>query len=267
MALIEFNTLLQQRLQPKPIGRWDVVSTLEHFALITYAVPIGALEKLIPTIRFDIASFNIDGALMGLISAVPFEDADFRFARVAPWMRFRFGQTNHRAYVIDKRTGEPGVWFFGTTLGSPVVQLARGMWRIPWHQARYNISCTYNSAARCYTQFRYEVTSDWCGAAIEMHDTCELMALLPGFESLAHQVVVLTHPTDGFYRRLDGRLGTYSVWHKQLTLTMGTASNLYFSLYEKLGLLNRRQMQRPHSVLICPKTEFHVHLPPHALAA
>ena len=68
---------------------------------------------------------------------VPFWDYDFRFAHLAPFLTFQFGQTNHRVYITDRRTGEPAVWFFGTTLGSPVVTIPRLLWRLPWHMARY----------------------------------------------------------------------------------------------------------------------------------
>ena len=161
---MDYAGLLRQRLRPRPLGRWDVVSTLEHFALITYAAPLQKLASIIPRDRYEVARFQINGEACGLISAVPFVDADFRFERIAPWAKFRFGQTNHRAYVSDKATGQPAVWFFGTTLGSPLVQFARALWRIPWHQARYKIDCRFDGALGHHTRFEYKVESDWCAA-------------------------------------------------------------------------------------------------------
>ncbi|MEC7584850.1 MAG: hypothetical protein VYE77_11080, partial [Planctomycetota bacterium] len=73
---------------------------------------------------------------------------------------------------------------------------------------------------------------------------------------------VLTHPVEGYFHRLDGALGTYSVWHEMIALTQARATKLYFGLYEQLGILSREEMMRPHSVLICPETEFVVHMPP-----
>ena len=60
---------------------------------------------------------------------------------------------------------------------------------------------------------------------------------------------------------MDGRLGTYSVWHEEIRFTAAAPKNLYFSLYERLGLLSRDEMQQPHSALICPAVTFEVHLP------
>jgi len=47
-----------------------------------------------------------------------------------------------------------------------------------------------------------------------------------------------------------------------LDLKEGMAKNLYFELFEKLELLNQLEMNNPHSVLITPKIEFDILLPP-----
>jgi hypothetical protein len=240
----------------------DVRSRLQHFALINYALPKSRLEPHIPADRFEIPEFLIDGQPRALLSAVPFLDADFHFQRLFPFLKFRFGQTNHRVYVIDRATGEHCVWFFGTTLGSWVVQLPRLFWRIPWHQARYRIDCRYDSAARRYERYRFQVTSSWCDAEIEIEDTGEPVPLASGFSSPDEMAFILTHPLDGYFYRLDGRLGTYSVWHDRIPITVGKPKNLRFGLYERLGLLSREEMQTPHSIFLCPETEFLVSLPP-----
>ena len=72
----------------------------------------------------------------------------------------------------------------------------------------------------------------------------------------------LTHPVDGFFYRLDGALGSYSVWHDEMNIRQGRAKNLYFDLYEKLGLLTKDEMQKPHSSFLCHEILFDVYLPP-----
>src|SRR4051794_26241752 len=115
-AVPDYATLLQERVQARTGGFWDVHSTLRHFALINYALPAERLARYIPTERFEIPTFPIGGQQLALMSAVPFWDHDFHFVRVAPWLRFAFGQTNYRVYVRDRTTGQDLVWFFGTTL-------------------------------------------------------------------------------------------------------------------------------------------------------
>lgn len=59
-----------------------------------------------------------------MLSVVPFLDDDFHDAQLAPFAKFRFGQANHRVYVIEQATGKHAAWFFGTTLGSWLRRLA-----------------------------------------------------------------------------------------------------------------------------------------------
>lgn len=136
------------------------------------------------------------------------------------------------------------------------------LWRIPWHYAQYEVDCTYNQSSKIYKQFKFTHQSKWASAEIELEDTGATMSLAPGFSTIQEQVLILTHPVDGYFYRLDKKVGTYSVWHEEIPLTVGKAKHLYFSLYERLGLLSRDEMQKPHSVFICPKVQFDVHLPP-----
>jgi hypothetical protein len=258
----DYQALLQERVRARGGGLWDVRSTLRHFALITYALPAERLARYIPAQRFEIPTFPIGGQHLALMSAVPFWDHDFRFVHLAPWLTFAFGQTNYRVYVRDRETDQQVAWFFGTTLGSPVVYIARTLWRIPWHPARYRLDCRWNPARRAYDRYACDVASAWGAAHIRLRDTGEPCPVQPGFTSSAEMQFILTHPVTGFYWRTDGRLGTYSVWHKPMTMTLGAPEHLYFGLYERLGLLTRAEMQRPHSIFLSPQVEFDVHLPP-----
>jgi len=88
---------------------------------------------------------------------------------------------------------------------------------------------------------------------------------MDGFTSLDEMKLILTQPVQGFYRRLDGKFGTYQVWHKEMVCTKGISENLYFSLYEKMGLMTKDEMQQPHSIFMCPEIEFDVCLPPEVI--
>jgi hypothetical protein len=255
------NTLLTLRIADRTSGRLDVRSDLAHFALITHALPSDRLRPHVHE-RFEIQTFPINGRQLALMSAVPFLDLDFNFYRITPFIKWTFAQTNYRVYVVDRETGEPCAWFFGTTLGGWPVHLARALWRIPWHYARYEVDCRFDEAAGRYEKFRYSHSSAWASAEMELTDSGEPAELLPGFADLAEQKLVLTHPVTGYFHRTDGKLGTYSVWHEEIPFTIGQAVRLEFSLYKRLGLLTKGEMARPHSVLICPRTLFEVHLPP-----
>ena len=261
MSAYDPRALLERRLAPRKPGIFDIDSPLEHFALITYAVPPERLAPHIPTDRFEIPTFEIDGEQRALLSVVPFIDADFRF-RLLPFARFRFAQTNYRVYVTNRETGEPVVWFFGTTLGGWPVRLARFFWKIPWYPAKYVWTCNYDEAGGRYVTYRYATESKWAAARIDVRDTGAAVDSLPGFESRDEMTLVLTHPVDGYFYRLDGTLGTYSVSHEVLQLTVGEPVDLHFDLLERLGVLSAAEMQQPHSVLLCQQTQFHIYMPP-----
>lgn len=244
---------------PSALRASDVTTTLADFAIITFAVDPDRLQRLLPP-EFSVQRVVIDGAERGLVSAVPFRDLDFRF-QFAPWLRFAFGQTNYRAYVLFR--GEPCVWFFGTSLATPFVLVPQLLWRLPWHYARMRFDTAWQDE-RC-RHYHLHTTARWGRAAVEIEGTDEPAGTLPGFASEAQTALILTHPLQGYFRRRDGRIGSYSVWHERLRLRRGIARRARFELLEELGLIDA--LSKPHSVLLQEQTEFHVYLPPHIVAS
>ena len=237
----------------------DVVTTLRHFAIVTYAIPPERLAGLVDE-RFALDTVEIDGRARALISIVPFEDEDFRWA-ASDGPRWRFGQTNYRIYVRDRQTGRRAVWFLGTTLGSWRVVVPRYWWRLPWHYGRFSFACEADDDGR-YTTYRVETTSRWAPLLLELDHHPDAPLALSGFADAATALDVLTHPLDGFFRRRDGRLGTYSVWHERLTPTPGRIRQARIGLLDRLGIVPFAEQADAHSVLIQERTEFQIHLPP-----
>ncbi len=259
---LNYRALLAERLQRPIPSRMDARTTLRHFALITYAVAPERLAKVIPADDFEVARFQTQNGERAFFSVAAFLDVDFQFPRFAPGINFQFYQTNHRAYIIEKKTRQPVVWFFGTNLGSQLVHLPRALWKIPWHFSKYTADCQFNSIANRYEKYVYNFNSDWCRGEIKIRDTGEPISVLDGFSTMDEMKLLLTHPVRGFYRRLDECIGTYQIWHEEMTFTRGVAEHLYFSLYEKLELLTQAEMQSPHSIFLCPEVEFDIQLPP-----
>jgi hypothetical protein len=254
--------IINQRVKRKEVLFMDAATNLYHFAMINYAVPKESLEKYIPTDRFEIPEFDIQGKKLAMISAVTFLDTDFRFLKIFPSFRFSFGQTNYRVYVIDKLTGEYLVWFFGTTMGSKLVRIPRILWKIPWHYANYSIDCQFSNKKRRYVHYHIETKSDWAASTVILEDTGVTVRKCEGFENYDTLKLILTQPVTGFFYTLNKKVGTYSIWHNEMELTHAIPRNIYFSLFEKLELLTREEMQNPHSIFICPKVFFKIHLPP-----
>ena len=242
----------------KPSGI-DAVTTLRHFAIITYAAPPERLRPLIHP-RFELDCIEFAGTPAALLSVVPFEDQDFR-AATFPSPRCRFGQTNYRVYVKDRISGDRAVWFLGTTLGSWTVALSRFVWQLPWHYGRFSIRCEL-SATGIYTSYRISTKSAWAPMNLDLVHEPATSPLFPGFPDSETGYVVLTHPLVGYYFRRDGRLGTYSVWHDRLTPSFARIHTAEFGLLDRLNLVPFAAQSRPYSVLIQSETEFLIRLPP-----
>lgn len=245
--------------RPRPKGI-DVLCGLQHFAIITYAVPADRFQGIFPA-RFRLDTVEVDGQAMGLISVVPFIDVDFTSA-VFPFPKFTMGQTNYRIYIIDTDTGERCVWFLGTTLDSWTLAVPRYLWNLPWHSGKVSFDCSINEISGLYDKYHMETTSDWAEASVSLTQDESDLLNFPGFPDIESALVYLTYPLAGFYYRRDGKLGTYRVWHKELKVKPAKLESAKFKLLSNLGFVNQSEQSSPYSVLIEPLNEFTIYLPP-----
>jgi hypothetical protein len=91
--------------------------------------------------------------------------------------------------------------------------------------------------------------------------------VFPGFPDTVTGLVVLTHPLTGYYTRRDGRVGSYTVWHEPLTPSGGRVRAARWDLLDRLGIVPFDEQTATHSVLVQPRTEFIVRLPPRRVDA
>ncbi|AZQ63847.1 DUF2071 domain-containing protein [Flammeovirga pectinis] len=252
--------VLDKRIQArKSKSSLDVNTLLEHFAIISYKVPLSKIKKYIPK-PFRLWTFLENGKEYALVSAVPFKDKDFRFYKFAPFINFSFYQTNFRTYIIDERDGAYTAWFFGTTLGSITHLLPKLLWKMPWEFARYTFDFKYEEGR--YKKYTMEFTSKMGNGKIDLESSTEDCILLDGFSSLAEQDLILTHPVKGYYTQSETKIGAYEIWHPKFNLKQGKVKMAYFELFERLGLVSKEEMKIPHSVLITDQIAFDVLLPP-----
>jgi len=244
--------------RPEPSGI-DVATTLEHFAIVTYAVEPESLRRHLAP-RFEPVCVRLnDGSIRALVSAVPFHDRDFQAARF-PSPHLSFGQTNYRAYVQDRETGLHSVWFFGTTLDSITVMVPRHLRKLPWHRGAIRFSCDLDGGI--YRRYEMTTKSSWAPVQLALEDARSPVRQFEGFPDLETAMLVLTHPLTGFYRGRDGRLGSYKVWHDRLSPRAGVCRKARFGLLDRLGLVRFEDQERPYSVMLQHQTEFTIYLPP-----
>jgi hypothetical protein len=239
----------------RPLPRWHHATTeLDDFAIISYRVAPGLIARHLPEgVTPEAFGFD-DGARDALVSAVVFNDRDFHF-RFFPAASMSCGQINYRTYV--RSNGEPGVWFFGTSLDHPLVHLPRLVWGMPWTRSRIRISTDDTR-----TSPRWSMTADdGSGRShCDLVPTSEPLDRLDGFADADEVIRVLTHPTDGWFRHRDGGVGRYSIWHDGMAPSPCRVHAARFTFLEKLGLITPRT--RPHSAVTQPTIHFDIHTPP-----
>jgi hypothetical protein len=236
---------------PRPRPRWHHASTeLDDFAIVSYRVEPGLIARQLPTgVVPEVLHFD-DGGDDALVSAVIFRDRDFHF-RLCPPVRISCGQVNYRTYV--RAQGERGVWFFGTVLDHPLVVVPRILWQMPWHRARIRIAAEAG---------RWHLTAvDSSGTShCELIVTDQPLGRLDGFDDASQTLRTLTHPAEGWYRRRDGSIGHYSIWHDVMAARQCRVASARFTFLETLGLIT--SSSQPHSALTQPTIHFDIHTPP-----
>jgi Uncharacterized conserved protein (COG2071) len=240
---------------PPALRGVDAWTTLVDFSLVTFTVDPAALGALLPEgVRPEVVTLD-DGSQRALVSAASFRDVDFRLA-FASAVRGSFVQTNYRAYVRigDRRL----VWFFGTALGSRLAAVPRYAWRMPWSRADMRLRATWDDA-RCL-DYRLDTRADGGSAGLSLEGTPEPLGRLDGFADTDETLRTLTHPLEGLFRRRDGGLGAYAVWHRRFTPSVGIARTARFEVFERLGLVAPGAV--PHSVMLQRSIDFAVLLPP-----
>jgi len=247
---------------PRPAARWYHSTTeLDDFALISYRVDTERLRRRVPA-AFDPDLFTFDDGTSGsLVSAVPFLDRDFCF-RAVPQITLSCGQINYRAY--GSLGGVRGVWFFGTSLDTPLVLAPRWLWRMPWHRDRIDVEASWAQPGPA--RWRLSATGPWGVADADLTVTDQAMGRLDGFADADDTAEVLTHPTTGWYRRRSSgasSIGEYTVWHDVMDLARAEVHHSRFKVFEDLDLVSPGAPV--HSALVQRSVHFDVHTPPHRL--
>jgi hypothetical protein len=244
--------------QPRSVRHGlDATTTLQDFALVTFDVDPERLTATLPAGLVPEIRTLDDGRRRGLVSAVSLRDVDFRF-EFLPFLRASFFQTNYLAYVRGP-DGVASVFFYGTTLDSPLVALPRHVWQMPWHPGSTRIEATWSSDGAC-TDYQHRCTGRWGAADVRLTGSGEPMGRLDGFVDVDDGAHIVTHPLLGWFLRPDGGLGRYRVWHDRLRPQLGAAIKARYAVFDDLGLVEPGAT--PHSVLLQRATEFDVLLPP-----
>jgi hypothetical protein len=193
--------------------------------------------------------FEVEGRECSLASAVAFEDRDFHF-KGCPFARISCGQINYRAYV--RRGEQTGVYFLRTVLGSRWAVVPRRLWSMPWVHEKVAVRGRWEGSEILTLEVDAPGAVSRTSIRLERGEGLEVPPAL-----LSSQVV---DPALGWFTRLDGRLGRYSVWHLPLETQTARVVGASAGPFEDAGLVDPGQA--PLAALVQRSVEFDVHLPP-----
>jgi uncharacterized protein YqjF (DUF2071 family) len=193
--------------------------------------------------------FEVEGRECSLASAVAFEDRDFHF-KGCSFARISCGQINYRAYV--RRGEKTGVYFLRTVLGSRWAVVPRRLWSMPWAHEQVDVRGRWEGSEIRTLEVEAPGAVGRTSIRLEREGGLEVPPAL-----LSPQVV---DPALGWFTRLDGRLGRYSVWHLPLETQTARVVGASAGPFEDAGLVDPGQA--PLAALVQRSVEFDVHLPP-----
>ncbi|MDP9465287.1 MAG: DUF2071 domain-containing protein [Actinomycetota bacterium] len=242
-------------MSERPPTRWcNARALLEDFAIINWSVDSDRLQAHLP------AGFEPEERSgKAFIAMVAFRSQGFHF-RAAPFARISCGQADYRALV--RHGEERGVWFFGGSLSSRLVNIASTLWKMPWHYASIDITSSPNGDPS--DRWNFDATGGWGAATIALIHTGRPFATPPDFGNSTESAATLVDPLVGWYPRRDGGVGRYSVWHEPLQLGEAAAEVARCDAFEQLGLIDKEQ--QPISAGLQKQIHIDVHTPPTKVA-
>jgi uncharacterized protein len=120
----------------------------QELLFLHWEVEPASLQRLLPP---GLTLDTFEGrAFIGL---VPFTMRDVRpiWSPPVPWLS-HFHETNVRTYV-HKEGDAPGVWFFSLDAANPIaVQIARTLWKLPYHTAKMRLAIDADGTRRYQTE-------------------------------------------------------------------------------------------------------------------
>jgi hypothetical protein len=232
----------------------SVKMMLSHVVYISYRVPASRIRPLVPNI---------------LPLATPFPDQVFvsivgmKCNRVRlsgfPWPSFNYDQLNIRTYVIDPQTGNQAVYFFHSGVTSPLVPLLTRILGIPWEKIAFGLQenrgedqprPTYRAIGRWKEDLNFEIEepeSSREGTEVFMDPKSEIT-------HITGPLIAFMGPT--------GHTIRFEISHLPLEVHRARLLGIRFQIPAAMGILKEEELPKPNSVLLVPRTEFTVHLPP-----
>ncbi|MBW2011476.1 MAG: DUF2071 domain-containing protein [Deltaproteobacteria bacterium] len=232
----------------------SVKMTLNHVFYISYLVPASRIRPFLPVVLPPATAFPEHM----FVSIVGMKCNNVRLSGF-PWPSFDYGQLNVRTYVIDPQTGNPAVYFFQSGVSSCIVPLLTSIFGITWERIDFDLQPYLNEEA---AQPSYKVIGGWQEdlyfEIVESESSREGMEVFADPES---EITHITGPLIGFMGST-GHTIRFEISHLPLEVHRARLLGIRFQLPVAMGLLKEGELSKPDSVLLVPRWEFTVYLPP-----
>jgi hypothetical protein len=234
-------------------GLGTVSTLLKDLLYISYLVPSSRLRALVPS---ALPLRTVGGE--SFISLVVMRNTSVGPVWL-PWPRQHYNQMNIRTYVDDPITGKHGVFFFKSGITSLSALVVPRMLGLPWEK----IDLQIRTEADSFGAYRYRADGDFHGRiTIEVGHLVQQQGMGPS-ASTREAIIHITTPDTGFVgTTARQKLLSFRVEHQFIEPVRCELLDLQFPLLERLGIIERGEMDKPHSVFLVPEAKFLVHLPP-----
>ena len=227
---------------------------IKSFALLTYSVPAARVRAHLPSM-YELQTYGRQPDEHCLVTTTCFCNEDFRPALLR-MPRLTFNEITYRTYVAHR--GREGVYFFGRFLGSAAAHVPQRVFARDTYLADFDVSIQEGAAG--IDSYVCRASSPRGETSFSLRATGPLRPSEP-FDDGDEMALWLTVRLHGFYAGSLGVQGHMPVGHPYVRPYGGELSSAYLGLWEELEVLDRDEMQDPHSVLVVPEVPFVLHPP------
>ncbi|MDP9067607.1 MAG: DUF2071 domain-containing protein [Actinomycetota bacterium] len=243
-------------MSPSGLDRFTTAQVdVENFALITHAVPVERLRRVVPD-RFTLETFESEcGREIGFISASSFCNHQIHWS-AARYPAHDFDQSTFRTYVTHR--GRRGAYFFGTYVSTRASFIAQIAVAANTHLAEFDVDIDLQEDG--YASYSSRAVT----AQGELHFELEARGApeaKPPFATGLEHSEFITYRLHGFSRPPLGGVSYGPIEHRHMDPWSGQLISGRFDMWEELGLLPRDEWDTPFSVLVEPSVRFTLHPP------
>lgn len=233
---------------------------LQDVLYLSYHVPTEVVRPLVP----EVLPLAVIGGDKTFISVVILKCRHVH-ATFCPFPRFNYEQVNIRTYVKDPKTGAPAVYFIRSAVTSPVVSALTRTMGLFWEPAGFHLDVSISPDNRNSV---YAAAGNWQSHFSLKAEKCTPLPSsgMPPFADVREAMAYLIQPMTGFFGKGDHVKG-FHIRHPEMVARTAELREISFPLVTDLGLLQKTDMQNPHSVFYVPQAKFYIYLPPKAVLA